>query len=236
MGVILKFPPAVKHVGNRPSQEMQSLIINQALAVLRVPKAASKLMKFYAAQATGFRPSLKTIQDAIGIDAHNISRSRSLLMAYGLIGYDGNNIFVDWLRLCAFASMQPQMMGQKKKWHINPIGRIYVDDDEKNDVHNYIWIRNSDEKRLYASYQATLQAIADGVKFPELEGKDIPEIDPQCLRDEKNDVHNYIGNEISCGWYNPFNEPDPVWVYQVPCLDAYGEIVGYVRYNQLLPF
>ena len=235
MGVILKFPPVVKHVGQRPSQDKQSLIIDQALANLRVPKAASKLMKFYAAQATGFRPSLKMIDESTGVGIKNVSTIRALLVRYGLITYDGNSIIIDWLRLCAFASLDPDRMGKKKNWNIPP-QCLNIPDDPKTQVHNYIGKRDSEEKRLYALYHATAQALMDGVKFPELEGKTLPEIDPECIYDSKTQVHNYIGNEISCGWYNPFNEPDPVWVYQVPCLDAYGEIVGYVRYNQLLPF
>lgn len=235
IATILKFPPAIKHMGQRPSQDKQSLIVDQALANLRIPKAASKLMKFYTTHATGFRPSLKMIESATGIDAHNISRSRMLLMAYGLIDYDGNNIFIDWLRLCAFASLQPKMMGQKKHWNIGTMSRTQ-NDEENFDVHNYIGTRDSELMRLYHAYKATAEALMNGVKFPELEGKEIPEVNVRSFFDEKNDVHNYIRNEISCGWYNPFNEPDPLWVYQDALVDAYGEIVGYTHYNTVLPF
>lgn len=235
IATILKFPPAIKHVGQRPSQDKQSLIVDQALANLRIPKAASKLMKFYAAHATGFRPSLKMVDEATGIGVKNVSTVRSMLMRYGLIDYDGDNITIDWLRLCAFASLDPYKMGKKKSWNISPLCSNALD-DSKTQVHNYIGTRDSELMRLYYAYKATAEALLNGVKFPELEGKTIPEINPDCTCELKTQVHNYIGNEISCGWYNPFNEPDPLWVYQDAIIDAYGEIVGYTHYNTVLPF
>lgn len=231
MGTILKFPPCVRHVGHRPSQDTQSSVVDRALLNLRAPKAACKLMKFYAARSEGFRPSLKVIHEETGIDEHNVSRCRALLSRYGLIGYDGRTVLIDWVRLHALASMEPKLMGQKGNWQISPIGMNLLD-APKNDVHTYIGVRDNEARRLYAVYEATQQAVADGVKFPELKGSETEKL----LDESKKPVHTYIGNEISCGWYNPFNEPDPLWVYQDALVDAYGEIVGYTHYNTVLPF
>lgn len=221
---------------------MQSSVVDRALLNLRVPKAACKLMKFYAARSNGFRPSLKMIFDETSIDEHNVSRCRALLMRYGLIGYDGRAVIVDWVRLCAFAAIDTKLMGQKRSWNIAPMNPDLLD-APKNDVHTYIGIRDSEARRLYAVYEATQQAIADGVKFPELEGS---EIASELLGHTKNDVHTYIGNENliytpegfkdSVGWYSPFGNPDPEWVHQQAVIDAYGEIVAYMHYNTQLPF
>lgn len=241
MGTILKFPPCIRHVGHRPPQDMQSSVVDRALLNLRAPKAACKLMKFYAARSEGFRPSLKVIYEETGIDAHNVSRCRALLMRYGLIGYDGRTVLIDWVRLHAFASMEPKLMGQKSNWQITPVD-VNLLDAPKNDVHTYIGVRDNEAIRLYAVYEATQQAIADGVNFPELKGTEAEKL----LGQPKNDVHTYIGYENlifgpdgfqeGVGWYSPFDEPDPEWVYQCAIVDAYGEIVGYMHYDTRLPF
>ena len=216
--------------------------MDRALLNLRAPKAACKLMKFYAARSDGFRPSLKMIHEETGIDEHNVSRCRALLIRYGLIGYNGKIVLIDWVRLCALASMNHKLMGQKGSWQIAPVGMNLLD-APKNDVHTYIGTGDQESKRLYAVYEATQQAIADGVRFPELEGS---EIAAKLLGQPKNDVHTYIGTanliygpdgyQLGVGWYNPFDEPDPDWVYQQAVVDAYGEIVAYTHYNTQLPF
>ena len=222
MGTILKFPPCVRHVGHRPPQEMQSSVVDRALLNLRAPKAAYKLMKFYAARSEGFRPSLKVIYEETGIDAHNVSRCRALLMRYGLIGYDGRTVLIDWVRLRAFASMEPKLMGQKSNWQITPVD-VNLLDAPKNDVHTYIGVRDKESQYLYNLYEATQQAVADGVTFPELRGTEVEKL----LGNPKNDVYTYLGTgELvygpcgwqELGWYNPFDEPIPAWAVDIPAL------------------
>lgn len=234
MGTILKFPPCVRHVGHRPPQEMQSSVVDRALLNLRAPKAACKLMKFYAAQATGFRPSLKMIEEHTSIGIKYVSEVRQILVKRGLLGYDGRTVLIDWLRLSSLASMDTKLIGQRKHWNITPVSMDLLV-EAKKPVHNYIGVRDNEARRLYAVYEATQQAIADGVKFPELKNVEV-----------KKPVYNYIGNENlifgpdgfqdGVGWYSPFDEPDPEWVYQCAVVDAYGEIVGYMHYDTLLPF
>jgi len=241
MGTILKFPPCVRHVGHRPPQDMQSSVVDRALLNLRAPKAACKLMKFYAAQATGFRPSLKMIDAATGIGEKHVSTARQMLVRYGLIAYDGKTILIDWVRLTAFALLDAKAMGQKKNWNISPVSFDLLG-EPKTGVHNYIGTGDQESKRLYAIYEATQQAVADGVMFPELKGTEAEKL----LGQPKTGVHNYIGNETlifgpdgfqkGVGWYSPFDEPDPEWVYQCAVVDAYGEIVGYMHYDTRLPF
>ena len=215
--------------------------MDRALLNLRAPKAACKLMKFYAARSEGFRPSLKVIYEETGIDAHNVSRCRALLVRYGLIGYDGRCVLIDWLRLRALASMDTKFMGQKSGWQIAPVSLDLLD-APKNDVHTYIGVRDKESQYLYNLYEATQQAVADGVTFPELRGTEAEKL----LGHAKNDVHTYIGYETlvfgsdgfqtGVGWYSPFDEPDPPWVNQRVIIDAYGGIAGYMHYETLLPF
>jgi hypothetical protein len=235
MGTILKFPPRITHLGKRPEQEEQSLILSQALANLRVPRAASKLMVFYASQGYNFRPSLKVISEATGIDPYNISRTRQVLVQRGLIAYTGQEVVIDWARLRAFASMNRVSMGVPSKWTITP-APVSHRQNEENDLHNYIGVRDSASERLRLIYEATAQAVKDGVPFPELSGVELPPARPVTPLIKENDLHNYIGDGDFASWYNPFDEPLPAWVYQLPMIDAYGEIVGYAHYNTILPF
>lgn len=217
MGVILKFPPCVRHVGRRPEQEMQSLVVDQALANLRVPKAACKLMRFYAARSEGFRPSLKMINEATGLHEYNVSRTRALLCTYGLLGYDGSAILVDWVRLRAFACVDVKQMGQKRRWKLSPVNMGLLG-DPKNDLHTYI---GSSDQYLHDLYVATQEAIDSGVVFPELRGAEVEKL----LGHAKNDLHTYIGDNNlvygpngwqQVGWYNPFDEPNPPWAKGMP--------------------
>lgn len=209
--------------------------MSRALQNLRIPKAARKLMTFYASRSDGFRPSLKYIDQETGIGVKNVSTVRNYLVRYGLIGYDGNNIFIDWVRLKAFASLDPSLMGRKKNWKITPI-----DTDEitsaKTQVHTYIDLKTLEEKQFYKAYIATAQALIDGVVFPEYKDKPTPVIDPDILKESKTQVHTYIEDE---SFYEPqtdLEEDDLSWVYQVPVVDAYGEIVDYAHYDTNLPF
>lgn len=195
-------------------------------------------MCYYAAQATGFRPSMSCIDEATHIGTKHISSHRKQLVDKGFIGYDGNTIVIDWTRIRAFAAMDRSLMGKPSSWSISPVDSNCYE-IVKSGVHNYIGTMSSADKRLYAIYEATAEAIADGVEFPELRSDYI--VDPT-----KNDLHNYIGDvdfsnvpgvvERGSGWYNPFDEPDPEWVYQIPVCDAYGQIVAFAHYDTRLPF
>lgn len=221
-------------MGDRPERDKQDAIVDRALDNLRVSAAARRLMKYYASQATGFRPSLKTISEVAHINSQNISRTRQNLVDSGFIGYDGDTIVIDWVRLRGFASLQSELMGKKSDWNVSPVDSKALD-IPNIDVHNYNMLQSFEDQKLYNSYVATAQALLDGVAFPELENEEVPDIDSNLLGDTNIDVHNYIGDG-DFKWFNPFDEPDPIWVYQIPLLDAYGHVVRMAHYNTNLPF
>lgn len=232
---MLKFPPRVIHVGQRPSQEEVPALVGRALLNLRVPKTAGKLMRFYASQASGFRPSLKMIEDETGVGAKYVSEARQVLSKYGLLGYDGNQIVIDWVRLCAFAAMDPKMMGKKKAWKLSPVDASTVGECKKP-VHNYREREFSAGDKLWLKrYEATAQAVADDVKFPELKDVD-SEFSSKCYRIVNSDLHNYRGTSFPAEWFDPFDQPDPPWVYQQPVVDGNGRTIGFAHYNRSLPF
>lgn len=138
------------------------MIVRQALANLRMPKAARKLMEFYAACGTGFRPSLKVVDDATHINVKHVSTVRAYLVQWGFIAYDGDCITIDWNRLKAFAAMDPKLMGNKKDWRVAPLR-------PKTRVHNYI-VKPRDP--VIVAYEALDEAIKLGVVVPGLEQKE----------------------------------------------------------------
>lgn len=158
-------PPMIKHVGGRPSQESQGLIVDQALSNFRMPKAARKLMMYYASCATGFRPSLKTIDDVTHVGVKNISTIRQYLVNHGFIAYIDGTILIDWLRLKAFASIDVKLMGRKKNWIVAPVNPAVVC---KTQVHNYYRVPKEEDK-IRIAYEAISEAIQAGIRFPELE-------------------------------------------------------------------
>lgn len=193
--------------------------MDQALSNLRVPRAACRLMRFYASRSEGFRPSLKMIKDETGVNEKYVSEVRQILVNMGLIGYDGRNVWIDWVRLQGFASIDPRMMGAKKLWRIMPISCELLGDTKKP-VHTYI---GKSDQYLYNLYQSTQEAVANGVDFPELRGTEAESL----LGDTKKPVHTYIGsNDLvfgpngwqQMGWYNPFDEPIPAWAADIPAL------------------
>ena len=159
-------PPYITHIGGRPSQEAQSLIVNQALVNLRMPKAARALMIYYASCGMGFRPSLKLIDENTHIGVKHVSTVRQYLVHYGLIAYDGTAIYIDWMRLKAFAMMDPKLMGRKKSWKIAP---LKPSRSLKSGVHNYYIRPRKPEDAIVIAYEAIGEAIKSGVHFPEME-------------------------------------------------------------------
>lgn len=157
-----RVPPMIKHVGGRPSQEAQGLIVDQALSNFRMPKAARKLMMYYASCATGFRPSLKTIDDITHVGIKNISTVRQYLVNHGFIAYTDGTILIDWLRLKAFASLDPKLMGRKKCWRITPVNPAVVC---KTQVHNY-YRAPREEDKIRIAYEALNEAIQAGIHVP----------------------------------------------------------------------
>lgn len=223
-------------MGQRPSQEELPAVLGRALLNLRVPVAARKLMLFYASQAAGFRPSLRTIEASTQINAYNVSRHRKQLIHRGFLSCDGNEIVIDWVRIRAFAAMDPRMMGKPKAWRIAPVGPHNYYEIVNSDLHNYKVREFTAGDRLWLKrYEATAQAVADGVKFPELKEVD-SEVSPKCYRIVNSDLHNYRGTSFPAEWFDPFDKPDPPWVYQCPVTNGNGQIIGFAHYNRSLPF
>lgn len=155
----------IKHIGGRPSQEAQGLIVDQALSNFRMPKAARKLMMYYASCGTGFRPSLKTIDDVTHVGVKHISTIRQYLVTHGFIAYSDETIYIDWLRLKAFASMDPKLMGNKKNWRVSPVNPAII---SKSGVHNYYRVPREEDK-IRRAYEALSEAIKAGIHIPKTE-------------------------------------------------------------------
>jgi len=176
---------------------------------------------------------MSCIDAATKIGIKNISTYRKHLVDKGFIGYDGYSILIDWIRIRAFAAIDRKKMGKMPSWNISPVASNCYE-SVKSQVHNYIGTSNSESVKLQAIYEATAEAIAHGVKFPELRS-DYIGYEEAGMLDAKQAMYG-LSSSVSVGWFNPFDEPDPEWVYQIPLVDAYGEIVAYAHYNTQLPF
>lgn len=234
---VLKFPPHIQHISCRlPDGKWQELL-EAAMKNMRLKSCAKRLMMFYADQANGFRPSLRLIEDKTGIGRLNVCHVRKQLETKGFISYDGNVITIDWYRIWQFSLLDQEQIGKQKDWQIAQVTCF-----EKNRLHKHIGtLRSPKERQLFESYVATAEAIANGVTFPELKGTAYADIagiqfDIWSEVEDKNRLHKHIWDDESSKWYDPFKDEDPKWVYQVPVVDAYGEIVAYAHYSEQLPF
>ena len=103
-------PPSIKHI-NRPniSSAQRIELAETAARNVRLSGRATKLLLFYAAQANGFRPALKLIQNSTGIRANLISQVRKQLSEHNVIKYSSaaKKICICWDALSAYALMEP---------------------------------------------------------------------------------------------------------------------------------
>lgn len=76
---------------------------------MHLSKGAISLLYFYSTQASGFRPSLKSIANTIGRDRRNIERARKQLIDLGICSLQNNKLFIDWERLRLFSTLDPKL-------------------------------------------------------------------------------------------------------------------------------
>lgn len=101
-----RHPPAIHHIGRRDENHAQT--VQQAAKVVRLPDRATKLLTFYADCPDSFRPALKTVHDATGMDRKDIYKARKELVDVGFILYTPEEIRIDWQRVAAMAMLPPE--------------------------------------------------------------------------------------------------------------------------------
>lgn len=154
-------PPKIINL-NKPAEDVCERVLSLAMKNLRVPTSSQKLMRFYASCSTGFRASLKAIENATGISTNKVSERRKTLLKSGLMAYSNGTITIDWNLLYDFAALRSYKMGSKQNWNILP-------DRKKAAYHILHSIPHTEDERQYRTfYAATRQAIIDGIHFPDL--------------------------------------------------------------------
>lgn len=106
-------PPKIKWDDYRPTCYLDMIhdaCLTTKLSSNNKESRPEKLLKYYASQAQDFRPALRTIQAATGINAIKISMLRAQLVEYGLINYDHEKkmLTILWKSIRALAMITPE--------------------------------------------------------------------------------------------------------------------------------
>ena len=93
-------PPSVKHIRYSRGDDLPSIASACANAI-HLSKGESALLKYYACQSSGFRPSLQHIADQTGLSRSQVARCRNGLVSKGLcLAVLGNKIGHNRLEPC----------------------------------------------------------------------------------------------------------------------------------------
>ena len=113
-------PPVLCHIRFSKHDDYQELA-DKAAKAIHMSKGERNLLKYYAAQSSGFSPSLKAAANATDQDRSQVWRNRQkmidqgfALMVYGPSGSE--RFLIDWSRLKLYASLDPQKTSKKSKY------------------------------------------------------------------------------------------------------------------------
>lgn len=118
----MKHPVAIHHV-NRIKHERYNSLVDKYAAALHVSHGEHRLLKFYAACASGYTPAEAVIMKATDLSAASIRRLRTALINHGVAYMVDNTFTIDWERIRLFASMDPRKTLGKRCFiaPINPV-------------------------------------------------------------------------------------------------------------------
>lgn len=75
-------------------------------------KGEVALLKFYAQQTSGFKPSAQYIANTIGLSRMQVFRLRDKLIEHGIAAKDDKRLFINWDRIKLFSTLDPMMTGK----------------------------------------------------------------------------------------------------------------------------
>lgn len=105
-------PPSVKHIRYSRGDDLPS-IASECANAIHLSKGESALLRYYACQSSGFRPSLQHIADQTGLSRSQVARCRNGLVSKGLcLAVLGNqetrSVIIDWSRAKLYATLDPK--------------------------------------------------------------------------------------------------------------------------------
>ena len=105
-------PPLVLIHTYRKNTDDRDHLCDMLKPVLRMSKGEVTLLKFYAKQTNGFRPSAQYIANSINVSRMQVFRLRDKLIDHGLAAKDNKHLFINWDRIRLFSTLDPAMTGK----------------------------------------------------------------------------------------------------------------------------
>lgn len=165
-------PPQIRHscVPNC-TIDQRGEIAQAAAKNIRLSDRAMRLLVYYATAGEGFRPALKTIEQATGIPCNKISEIRKELIDHNAIIYSlaAKVIWVHWMALKAFAMIEPMKKADAKNSNNYPRmqesrDREYIRAPNGTDdwLRGYVRFINSTTPEEYKAVVACIQSQKRG--------------------------------------------------------------------------
>lgn len=113
-------PPAINHVRYDKKDNLPQIAIDAAAAI-KMSKGEGRLLAYYAAQSSGFRPAVSTIMKYTGLSRSQIFRNRQKLIDHGLAlmimkGETNTQFAIDWSRAKTYATLNRQMVSKTSRF------------------------------------------------------------------------------------------------------------------------
>lgn len=217
---------------NEPPEAYRELVIKAAHNI-KMNRTSLDLALYYAAQKTGFRPSVRIIMDTLHKTEKQIKTARTDLCIHHFITmYDGM-LEVNWAAISGLAlsgyDFKKAEYKQSGLWISQPPEEpIYktLNRTETEIGCSQITKRDSLTMLTPGEYQEIVQAFpeAKNIRFPPVEISWMPDTGKKSMWSQK-----WTTKQV-------FEASDPAWVMQEPVCNADGVITGYIHYNTSLPF
>lgn len=112
-------PPSISHIRYNKADNLLQ-IANDAAAAIKMGSGERKLLAYYAAQSTGFRPASATVMKSTGLSKSQVFRNRQKLIDHGLAlmikkGERNSQFVIDWSRAKIYASLDRKLTS-KNSW------------------------------------------------------------------------------------------------------------------------
>lgn len=104
-------PLKIVHINVRSMDDREELCALCGSS-LHMSKGEVKLLKYYAAQSSGFTPSVKRINEKTGLSRTQVYAVRNMLEKHGTVLVDQHCVYIDWERIRIFASLDPKLTGR----------------------------------------------------------------------------------------------------------------------------
>ena len=114
-------PPKIVHINVRSMDDREELCALCGSS-LHMSKGEVKLLKYYAAQSSGFTPSVKRICNETGLSRAQVYNTRNMLEKHGVALLDQDCVYIDWERIRIFASLDPKLTG--RHFNVAPVKKL----------------------------------------------------------------------------------------------------------------